>query len=148
MKKNIFFKKIRKGIPKNLPRKQKLNDQVNHAPSKKHNLSKDEVKLALQNALRYFPPNQHQVLIEEFKQELRDFGKIYMYRFKPKYAVLPLGNSICTLAFLLTGEIKNLSKTLLNVCPSIIFLGLYYIPYLIYCNYESRSCQKEGASNR
>ena len=85
MKKNIFFKIIKEGIPNKLPRKQKLNKKLNHAPSKPHNLSKDEIKLALQNALRYFPQNKHQILIKEFKKELNDFGKIYMYRFKPRY---------------------------------------------------------------
>ena len=88
MKKNRFFKIIKEGIPNNLPRKQKLNKLVNHAPLKQHNLSKDEIKLALQNALRYFPQNKHQILIKEFKKELDDFGKIYMYRFKPSYNIV------------------------------------------------------------
>ena len=79
---------IKEGIPNKLPRKQKLNKKLNHAPSKPHNLSKDEIKLALQNALRYFPQNKHQILIKEFKKELNDFGKIYMYRFKPRYNIV------------------------------------------------------------
>ena len=88
MKKNIFFKTIKEGIPKKLPKKQKLNEHVNHAPSKQHHLSKDEIKLALKNALRYFPQNKHHILIKEFKKELNDFGKIYMYRFKPRYNIV------------------------------------------------------------
>ena len=88
MKKNIFFKIIKEGIPNKIPRKQKLNKKLNHAPSQTHNLSREEIKLALQNALRYFPQNKHQILIKEFKKELNDFGKIYMYRFKPRYNIV------------------------------------------------------------
>ncbi|RPG58465.1 MAG: urocanate hydratase [Flavobacteriales bacterium TMED191] len=88
MKKNIFFNTIKSGIPNKLPKKQKLNNKVNHAPAKQHNLNSAEIKLALQNALRYFPQTKHRILIKEFKKELNDFGKIYMYRFKPKYNII------------------------------------------------------------
>ena len=87
MKKLDFFKCIKEGIPNNLPPKKKYNKSINHAPSKKPNLSKQEKILAIKNALRYFPKDKHEILISEFKEELDKFGKIYMYRFKPNYKI-------------------------------------------------------------
>ena len=87
MKKTIFFKKIKQGIPSEIPSKKKYDPSVNHAPLKKHNLNRVEKILALKNALRYFPKKQHKILIKEFQQELDKFGKIYMYRFKPDYKI-------------------------------------------------------------
>jgi len=87
MKKPKFFKTIKQGIPNQLPRKRKYNKIINHAPSKQHNLSVKEKQIALKNALRYFPKKMHPILFQEFKQELDDFGKIYMYRFKPVYKI-------------------------------------------------------------
>ena len=87
MKKSIFFKTIQQGIPQKLPEKKKVSPNISHAPSKKHKLSKKNIKLALKNGLRYFPKNQHEILISEFKEELEKFGKIYMYRFKPSYSI-------------------------------------------------------------
>lgn len=80
------------GIPKILPPKKRLDNSVNHAPKRKEVLSTQEKKLALKNALRYFPKSQHHELIDEFKQELEDFGRIYMYRLKPieKIKALPI----------------------------------------------------------
>ena len=87
MKKLDFFKCIKEGVPNNLPPKKKYNKSINHAPSKKPNLSKQEKILAIKNALRYFPKDKHEILISEFKEELEKFGKIYMYRFKPNYKI-------------------------------------------------------------
>ena len=85
MKKKDFFQYIKQGIPQQLPFKKSYDQSKNHAPFKKLKLSKDEKILALKNALRYFPKNQHHTLIKEFKLELEKYGKIYMYRFKPAY---------------------------------------------------------------
>ena len=60
---------------------------VNHAPKRKDILSLEEKKLALKNALRYFPPNQHKQLAAEFLEELKEFGRIYMYRYRPDYKI-------------------------------------------------------------
>ena len=87
MNKKVFFKNIREGIPIKLPKKNKYDRSINHAPSKKENLSKKEKILAIKNALRYFEKHQHKILIKEFKEELEKFGKIYMYRFKPNYEI-------------------------------------------------------------
>ena len=87
MKKNDFIKEIRQGIPTKIPPKKKYNLSISHAPFKKHNLSSSEKELALKNALRYFPTKQHKILIKEFQKELDDYGKIYMYRFKPNYKI-------------------------------------------------------------
>lgn len=76
---------ICQGIPANIPPKKEYDPTVNHAPKRKEILSDDEKKLALQNALRYFPKNQHAELIVEFKEELEKYGRIYMYRYRPDY---------------------------------------------------------------
>jgi urocanate hydratase len=75
------------GIPKELPAKKKLEDTSNRAPKRKDVLSLMEKKLAVRNALRYFPKEWHLELAEEFTQELIEFGRIYMYRFKPDYKI-------------------------------------------------------------
>jgi len=85
--KTQFHEQILEGIPKKLPPKAVYNAQVSHAPKRKNMLSPEEKKLALRNALRYFPTNWHQELAREFAQELQDYGRIYMYRFKPDYAM-------------------------------------------------------------
>ncbi|WP_332028442.1 urocanate hydratase, partial [Kaistella sp.] len=59
--------------------------QINHAPKRKEILSEEEEKLALRNALRYFDPKFHAELLPEFRDELKKFGRIYMYRFRPDY---------------------------------------------------------------
>jgi len=87
MKKVDFIKEIRQGIPTEIPAKKKYNLSISHAPFKKHNLNSSEKELALKNALRYFPKKQHKILIKEFQKELDDYGKIYMYRFKPNYKI-------------------------------------------------------------
>jgi len=87
MKINSFHKYILEGIPKKIPRKKKLNPNLNHAPNRKKILSNKDILLALQNALRYFPSNQHKFLIKEFQEELFEYGRIYMYRYKPSYKI-------------------------------------------------------------
>ena len=81
----IFQEQILCGIPDNLPSPQIYNKEVNHAPKRKDILSVLEKKLALKNALRYFDPKHHAVLLPEFKSELETYGRIYMYRFRPTY---------------------------------------------------------------
>ena len=80
-------KAILEGIPKALPPKKKLNPNVSHAPNRKKVLNKEERKLAIRNALRYFPKHFHKELAEEFLEELDKYGKIYMYRFMPDYEI-------------------------------------------------------------
>lgn len=80
-----FQEQLLQGIPNALPNKKPLKEGVNRAPKRKDILSKEEKKLAVRNALRYFPPSWHQELAIEFSKELNDFGRIYMYRFMPEY---------------------------------------------------------------
>ncbi|WP_033095443.1 urocanate hydratase [Colwellia psychrerythraea] len=81
-----FFKEsIKQGIPSVLPKAKPYPADANRAPKRKDILSVDEKQLAVRNALRYFPKEWHQELAIEFAQELKDFGRIYMYRFKPSY---------------------------------------------------------------
>ncbi len=79
----LFQQSIREGIPDVLPPARPLDPSVPHAPKRKDILTTEEKKLALKNALRYFDPKHHATLAPEFAQELRDFGRIYMYRFRP-----------------------------------------------------------------
>lgn len=80
-----FHQDILQGIPTILPEKKEYDPSINHAPKRKDILSLDEKKLALKNALRYFPNEQHTDLIEEFLFELETYGRIYMFRFRPDY---------------------------------------------------------------
>ncbi len=80
-----FKKEILKGIPSELPSKKSYDKNVNHAPIRESVLSPDEKKLALRNALRYFDKKLHKELIYEFSSELEEYGRIYMYRFRPDY---------------------------------------------------------------
>ena len=82
-----FKKEISQGIPKELPPKKEYDFSVNHAPNRENILSNNEKKLALKNALRYFDKKHHEELLKEFKQELEQFGRIYMYRFRPNYEI-------------------------------------------------------------
>ncbi len=79
-----FQDEILQGIPKEIPPKKDYDKSINHAPKRKQILSSDEKKLALKNALRYFPKEQHKELIEEFATELEEYGRIYMYRYRPE----------------------------------------------------------------
>jgi urocanate hydratase len=80
-----FKEEILEGIPDYLPEPKPYDSSINHAPKRKSILSDEEKKLALKNALRYFDKKFHNVLIEEFKNELETYGRIYMYRFRPSY---------------------------------------------------------------
>jgi urocanate hydratase len=85
MAKQSFKEQILQGIPDDLPPAGNYDDMVNHAPRRKDILTTEEKNLALRNALRYFHPQHHQVLAQEFYEELQRFGRIYMYRFRPDY---------------------------------------------------------------
>lgn len=85
MTKEEFAKEIRAGIPQTLPELQPYDTTINHAPKRKDILNKEEKRLALRNALRYFPKEMHAALAPEFAEELRKYGRIYMYRFRPSY---------------------------------------------------------------
>src|SRR3954447_1153671 len=80
-----FQQEILQGIPTQLPPKQPYDTSVSHAPRRKDILSHEEKKLAIRNALRYFPQDWHEELAQEFWEELNDYGRIYMYRFRPAY---------------------------------------------------------------
>ncbi|RZJ75817.1 MAG: urocanate hydratase, partial [Flavobacterium sp.] len=80
-----FQQQIQEGIPAVLPQPQQYDAAINHAPKRKEILSAEEKKLALRNALRYFEPQHHEVLIKEFTEELETYGRIYMYRLRPEY---------------------------------------------------------------
>ena len=82
-----FQRKIQQGISEHLPSKKAYPKGVNRAPKRKDILNQDEKKLALRNALRYFPSQWHKELAEEFLDELKAYGRIYMYRFKPDYEI-------------------------------------------------------------
>ncbi len=80
-----FKKLVAEGIPEELPDPELYDLNINHAPVRKDILLPSEKKLALKNALRYFPSRFHKTLAGEFAQELADYGRIYMYRFRPGY---------------------------------------------------------------
>ncbi len=82
---NEFQQAIVQGIPDILPQSKAYDPEVNHAPVRKDILTADEKKLALRNALRYFDPKFHETLAPEFAEELKKYGRIYMYRFRPDY---------------------------------------------------------------
>ena len=80
-----FQQQIQQGIPNELPALKPFDTKINHAPKRKDILSDEEKILALKNALRYFEPQFHAELISEFRKELNEYGRIYMYRFRPDY---------------------------------------------------------------
>ncbi len=81
-----FQEEILAGIPQDrLPEPKPYDKTINHAPKRKDILTAEEKVLALKNALRYFPAKFHAELAPEFAQELKDYGRIYMYRFRPSY---------------------------------------------------------------
>lgn len=81
-----FSESILQGIPKVCPPPAKLDPSVSHAPKRNiSDLSDDDIKLAIENALRYFPKDWHQELAKDFMEELRAYGRIYMHRFRPHY---------------------------------------------------------------
>jgi len=80
-----FKEQILQGIPSELPAKKQYPEGINRAPKRKDILTKAEKQLAIRNALRYFPKKWHRQLAVEFAEELQEYGRIYMYRFKPDY---------------------------------------------------------------
>ena len=80
-----FQEEILTGIPAQLPEAQPYDKEINHAPKRKDILKPEEKVLALKNALRYFPEALHAKLAPEFAQELKEYGRIYMYRYRPSY---------------------------------------------------------------
>lgn len=80
-----FQDDIKRGIPNTLPAAKPYDLNVNHAPKRKDILTVSEKRLALRNALRYFDSSLHAVLAPEFAKELHDYGRIYMYRYRPDY---------------------------------------------------------------
>ena len=88
-----FQEEILIGIPERIPEAKPYDTTINHAPKRKDILTKAEKALALRNALRYFPASQHAALAPEFARELEDYGRIYMYRYRPDYEMYarPIG---------------------------------------------------------
>ena len=88
-----FQKDILAGIPAELPAPKPYDPTINHAPKRKDILSAEEKVLAIRNALRYFPKEHHEELAREFAQELKEYGRIYMYRLRPDYEMYarPIG---------------------------------------------------------
>ena len=82
---NDFQKEILAGIPEQLPEVKEYDKNINHAPKRKDILTKEQKRLALKNALRYFPERLHAQLAPEFYEELEKYGRIYMYRYRPSY---------------------------------------------------------------
>lgn len=80
-----FQADIRAGIPDTLPAPKPYDKTINHAPKRKDILTNEEKVLALKNALRYFPTKHHETLAKEFMEELKRYGRIYMYRYRPDY---------------------------------------------------------------
>ncbi len=80
-----FQKEILAGIPDVLPEPKPYDPVINHAPKRKDILSDSEKRLAIKNALRYFPEKHHALLAKEFAEELSRYGRIYMYRLRPDY---------------------------------------------------------------
>lgn len=85
MTQQAFRNDILQGIPVSIPAKKEYETSINHAPKRKEILSTDEKKLAIRNALRYFPKEQHAELAKDFAEELERYGRIYMLRYRPDY---------------------------------------------------------------
>ena len=82
-----FKAAVAEGIPAELPQPQPRDPSLNHAPKRRDILSAVEKKLAIRNALRYIPEAHHRVMAAEFARELEEYGRIYMYRYKPAYEI-------------------------------------------------------------
>ncbi|MCA0430191.1 MAG: urocanate hydratase [Bacteroidetes bacterium] len=82
-----FKAHILQGIPSELPQTKPYETAINHAPKRKAILNTEEKKLAIENALRYFDKKHHPVLAKEFADELKTYGRVYMYRFRPDYKI-------------------------------------------------------------
>lgn len=82
-----FKEQVQEGIPTQLPPLKEYETSINHAPKRKDILTSNEKKLAIENALRYFPSHLHKELAQEFFNELKRYGRIYMYRYRPNYEI-------------------------------------------------------------
>lgn len=82
-----FKEQILEGIPDYIPQAKTYDNKINHAPKRKDILTLEQKRLAIRNALRYFPAKFHKQLAPEFKQELETYGRIYMYRYRPDYEI-------------------------------------------------------------
>ena len=82
-----FQNQILEGIPTEIPTRPVIESGINHAPKRKQILTEEERKLALRNALRYFPKDRHATLAPEFLNELNELGRIYMLRYRPEYTM-------------------------------------------------------------
>nr|MCR4843783.1 urocanate hydratase [Bacteroidales bacterium] len=82
-----FQEEILAGVPRSLPEAKPYDKEINHAPRRKDILTPEEKVLALKNALRYFPKELHEALAPEFAEELKTYGRIYMYRYRPSYKI-------------------------------------------------------------
>jgi len=82
-----FQRSVKEGIPVKLPAAKSFDPSLNHAPKRKDILSPEEKRLAVKNALRYFPKSFHKILSKEFASELKAYGRIYMHRFRPDYKI-------------------------------------------------------------
>ena len=82
-----FAQEIQEGIPTYIPTEKSWDSNVNHAPKRKDILSKEEKKLAIANALRYFPKEEHSELAKDFVAELNTYGRIYMHRYRPTHSI-------------------------------------------------------------
>lgn len=106
-----FKRAVAEGIPETLPEPKPYDDTVNHAPRRKDILFPEEKVLAIKNALRYFPERHHEILAKEFADELRTYGRIYMYRFRPDYPMYarPIGEypARCPQAAAIMAMIQN-----------------------------------------
>jgi len=87
MTREEFRKAVLEGIPNELPEHKPYDRNINHAPKRKDVLTREEKRLALKNALRYFDKKHHAVLAPEFAEELREYGRIYMHRLRPDYEI-------------------------------------------------------------
>ena len=87
MANTVLKRMIAEGIPSELPFPKPYDPDINHAPKRKEILNNSEKRLAIKNALRYFPGKFHSVLANEFARELATFGRIYMHRFRPDYEI-------------------------------------------------------------
>ncbi len=107
----LFQQQIAAGIPDILPAEREYDTSVNHAPRRKDILTREEKALALRNALRYFKPEHHATLAPEFARELELYGRIYMYRFRPRYEMYARPISAypakCTAAAAIMAMIQN-----------------------------------------
>ncbi|MDO9000563.1 MAG: urocanate hydratase [Bacteroidota bacterium] len=82
-----FADLVLQGIPNELPQQKNYDPAINHAPKRKDILNQEEKKLAIKNALRYFDKKHHPILAKEFAEELKKYGRIYMFRFRPDYKI-------------------------------------------------------------